>query len=65
VNKNTKWILALLTLLSLELAVPLEARGSHSHHSYQGGHYQGGHGSSHKGGHYKNRRTGDHYTHHK
>jgi hypothetical protein len=27
----------------------------------RGGHYSGGHGSSHKGGHYKNARTGDHY----
>lgn len=28
----------------------------------RGGHYAGGHGSSHKGGHYKNARTGDHYA---
>jgi hypothetical protein len=41
-----------------------EARGSGRHYSNQGGHYQGGHGSSHKGGHYKNSRTGDHYTRH-
>lgn len=27
----------------------------------RGGHYAGGHGSSHKGGKYKNARTGDHY----
>jgi hypothetical protein len=27
----------------------------------KGGHYKGGHGSSHKGGTYKNPRTGDHY----
>lgn len=27
----------------------------------RGGHYAGGHGSSHKGGHYKNARTGNHY----
>lgn len=27
----------------------------------RGGHYAGGHGSSHKGGQYKNSRTGDHY----
>lgn len=27
----------------------------------KGGHYAGGHGSSHKGGKYKNPRTGDHY----
>ncbi|MCW3480590.1 hypothetical protein OL229_13670 [Neisseriaceae bacterium JH1-16] len=29
--------------------------------SYGGGHYAGGHGSSHKGGHYKNKATNDHY----
>jgi hypothetical protein len=29
----------------------------------RGGHYAGGHGSSHKGGKYKNARTGDHYEH--
>lgn len=28
-----------------------------------GGHYVGGHGSSHKGGKYQNARTGDHYQH--
>ncbi|MBI0439571.1 hypothetical protein E4659_11055 [Dickeya dianthicola] len=27
----------------------------------KGGHYPGGHGSSHKGGKYHNPRTGDHY----
>ncbi len=27
----------------------------------RGGHYAGGHGSSHKGGHYVNARTGNHY----
>lgn len=27
----------------------------------RGGHYAGGHGSSHKGGHYSNPRTHDHY----
>lgn len=27
----------------------------------RGGHYSGGHGSSHKGGHYTNARTHDHY----
>lgn len=35
-----------------------------SHHSSQGGHYAGGHGSSHRGGHYVNPRTGNHYTKH-
>lgn len=29
----------------------------------RGGHYIGGHGSSHKGGHYSNPRTGNHYEH--
>lgn len=29
----------------------------------KGGHYEGGHGSSHKGGKYRNARTGDHYEH--
>ena len=37
---------------------------SHKHYPNQGGHYVGGHGSSHKGGHYVNPRTGNHYTHH-
>jgi hypothetical protein len=37
---------------------------AHTHYGYQGGHYAGGHGSSHKGGHYVNPRTGNHYTHH-
>jgi hypothetical protein len=36
----------------------------HAHYPYQGGHYAGGHGSSHRGGHYVNPRTGNHYTHH-
>lgn len=31
----------------------------------RGGHYAGGHGSSHKGGKYKNPRTGDRYEHRK
>lgn len=31
----------------------------------RGGHYVGGHGSSHKGGKYKNPRTGDRYEHRK
>ena len=37
----------------------------HRHYSNQGGHYRGGHGSSHKGGHYVNSRTHNHYTHHR
>lgn len=47
-----KRILALL--LCTAIATPTIALAS-------GGHYAGGHGSSHKGGHYKNARTGDHY----
>jgi len=39
--------------------------GQRRHYSYQGGHYRGGHGSSHRGGHYVNRRTHNHYTHHR
>lgn len=37
----------------------------HRHYANQGGHYRGGHGSSHRGGHYVNRRTHNHYTHHR
>ena len=40
-----------------------EARGRHD--ADQGGHYSGGHGSSHRGGHYRNARTHDHYTRHR
>ena len=42
-------------------------KGSSSRHrtySNQGGHYKGGHGSSHKGGHYKHKQHHDHYVHH-
>ncbi|WP_158647079.1 hypothetical protein [Paraburkholderia azotifigens] len=42
------------TLLVISFLAPLVAEA-------RGGHYAGGHGSSHKGGHYKNARTGDHY----
>lgn len=60
-------LLAALAAVAL-VALPAEARshgGSHAHYGNQGGHYVGGHGSSHKGGHYKNPRTHDHYTRHK
>jgi hypothetical protein len=53
--------IALAVVVALVIALTsgtVEARG-------QGGHYVGGHGSSHKGGHYVNPRTGNHYTHHK
>jgi hypothetical protein len=39
--------------------------GQHRHYANQGGHYVGGHGSSHRGGHYVNSRTHNHYTHHR
>jgi hypothetical protein len=47
------------------LVLTAPAFAAHAHYGYQGGHYAGGHGSSHKGGHYVNPRTGNHYTHHK
>ncbi|SAL19402.1 hypothetical protein AWB71_00935 [Caballeronia peredens] len=47
-----KRIIAALICASFIVPAIAEARG---------GHYAGGHGSSHKGGHYKNARTGDHY----
>jgi hypothetical protein len=50
-------------LMALAMATEASARGRH--YGYQGGHYSGGHGSSHRGGHYVNRRTGNHYTHHR
>ncbi|SAK51619.1 hypothetical protein AWB80_01671 [Caballeronia pedi] len=46
-----KEVIAALICASVIVPVIAEARG---------GHYAGGHGSSHKGGHYKNARTGDH-----
>jgi len=51
-----KLFVAALLCLSFAISTIAEARG---------GHYSGGHGSSHKGGHYKNARTGDHYESHK
>jgi hypothetical protein len=67
-----QWIAAVLvcTILfpGLSIARGGSRGGTHSHssghHSNQGGHYVGGHGSSHKGGHYVNSRTGNHYVHH-
>jgi len=47
-----KLLVALLLCASVVAPSIAEARG---------GHYAGGHGSSHKGGHYKNARTHDHY----
>lgn len=49
-----RFILAIVAALALTSAA--DARG---------GHYVGGHGSSHKGGHYVNRATGNHYRHHR
>lgn len=62
-----KHILSTLILacaLMLACAADAQTYTPHKHYSYQGGHYAGGHGSSHKGGHYKNPRTGNHYTKH-
>lgn len=52
--------------LALLMFGAAEARGhsSHVHYSAGGGHYVGGHGSSHKGGHYVNPKTGNHYRPH-
>jgi hypothetical protein len=56
-------ILLLAACATMLLVGSAEARGSHAHYSYAGGHY-GGHGSSHRGGRYVNRYTGNHYRHH-
>lgn len=56
---------ALLMLCAVAISMPAVARSHHAHYGYQGGHYVGGHGSSHKGGHYRNARTHNHYTHHR
>jgi hypothetical protein len=56
-EKMKNYIFALFIILAI-LPANAFARG-------MGGHYAGGHGSSHKGGHYKNARTVNHYTHHK
>jgi len=58
-----KFSIALVTILII-CSLSVEAKRSHAHYGYQGGHYASGHGSSHKGGHYVNPRTGNHYTHH-
>lgn len=52
----------LFIIFVIATSSPALARGRS--YGYQGGHYSGGHGSSHKGGHYVNARTGNHYTHH-
>jgi len=49
--KMKKTIVALITLALLAPSISFA----------RGGHYAGGHGSSHKGGSYKNPRTGNHY----
>jgi hypothetical protein len=60
--KNTTIVLAALGML---IGGTSEARGhAGTHYSNQGGHFSGGHGSSHKGGHYVNPKTGNHYRHH-
>jgi hypothetical protein len=55
-GNSMKKLISALICASLIVPVISEARG---------GHYAGGHGSSHKGGHYKNPRTGDHYEKHR
>jgi len=59
-----KFLILAVALSALFSPNLVYAKGSHKHYSYQGGHYAGGHGSSHKGGHYVNPRTANHYTHH-
>ncbi|EMW2202653.1 hypothetical protein ACOY5P_23940 [Enterobacter asburiae] len=44
----------LVVLLALTITAPVASYA-------KGGHYAGGHGSSHKQGKYKNPRTGNHY----
>ncbi len=51
-------------ILGAALTLALATGAQASRYSYMGGHYSGGHGSSHRGGHYVNARTGNHYTHH-
>lgn len=65
--KHTLIALSMIGLLLMPYASEARGHGSSSHVHYpnQGGHYAGGHGSSHKGGHYRNARTHDHYTHHR
>ena len=57
-------IAALFLVAALLLPQIADAGSLHKHYGNQGGHYIGGHGSSHKGSHYSNPRTGNHYTHH-
>ena len=59
-------LFALFGLSLISNAYAGRHKGSSSHRSYpnQGGHYRGGHGSSHKGGHYKHKQHHDHYIHH-
>jgi hypothetical protein len=52
-------------LISVLLLTLCSLAQTHRHYSNQGGHYAGGHGSSHKAGHYVNARTHNHYTHHR
>lgn len=47
----------IITILTISLLAPIAALAS-------GGHYVGGHGSSHKSGKYENPRTGNHYEKH-
>ena len=45
----------------LALMLLASTADAHGH----GGHYVGGHGSSHRGGHYVNAWGGQHYSHHR
>lgn len=54
----------LLTIIAIVL-MTITSFAQHRHYANQGGHYRGGHGSSHRGGHYRNARTNNHYTHHR
>lgn len=44
----------IIAVLAIMLALPAVSYA-------KGGHYKGGHGSSHKQGHYKNSKTNNHY----
>lgn len=63
-----KFISLFLLVVVMFIAVTCaEARAyrRHHHYAYMGGHYVGGHGSSHKGGHYINLLSHNRYKHHR
>jgi len=58
--------LLLIGIGNAQSAPPGPKYPSQKHEQSHGGHFQGGHGSSHKGGHYKNPNSQNHYgRHHK